>query len=283
MVEGLGTTMSAEPVLGGKFGFFSRPVLARGGPYAGRVVKSYKAVRSLSRCKQLCEHHRWHLRQLSEIGIQVPPTEMVVEQLAGKWRPLIIQHYFRPEEMVRARIASGELDESLRLMTGLLDDALRAITYVQKTGDCCFGFHPTLRNYAIRGAELFYLDTFPPMSGFTRNELAEVILEFVPRGLPGFLKLFGRPYLKTVLDEYFRADVMLLGVVGSTCRLRPQDHGRIMEAARTFVAETAPFHEQQRVLHKLAKAPRLGPLWMMGRRYFERVRERMSREPSRQG
>lgn len=273
--------MRGEPVSGSKFGFFSRPVLVGEGPHAGKVVKVYRAVASRSRCEDLCAHHALHVQQLREIGIVLPETEMTIEPRGDQWQPIIIQDYFPPDQMAKPRVARVALDEALDLMQGILQDALKTIAYVERHDDRRFGFHPTLRNYAVTAGTLHYLDTFPPMSDYSREEVAAVVLEFVPRGLPGFLKFLGRPYLRTVIDEYFRADVMLRGIVGSTCRLRPCDSDTIITRAREIIAQAPALADRDRVLRKLARPPRLGPVWMLGRKYFEQVRARAAASPPR--
>jgi len=273
--------MRGEPVAGSKFGFFSRPVLVGEGPHAGKVVKVYRAVSSRSRCEDLCAHHALHVRQLRDIGIVLPNTEMTIEPRGDQWQPIIIQDYFPPGQMAKSRVARVARGEALDLMQGILQDALKALAYVEHHGDRRFGFHPTLRNYAVAAGTLNYLDTFPPMSDYCREEVAAVVLEFVPRGLPGFLKFLGRPYLKTVIDEYFRADVMLQGIVGSTCRLRPRDSDAIISRAREIIAQAPTLADRERVLRRLARPPRLGPVWMLGRKYFERIHARAAANPPR--
>jgi len=257
---------------GAKQGFFSRPVLVAEGPRAGKVLKSYALVPSRELCDRLLRSHDLHVAQLRGIGIAVPETEMIVEEARGRCRPVILQEAFAADELVKPRIARVDLAEVLDLMEGILADALKVIHYVQRSGDDRFGFHPTLRNYAVRGGRLYYYDTFPPMSGFSRRELERMIPRFLPVRLPAPIRWMIKPYMRTVVDEYFRPDVMLQGIVGSTCRLRPDDATAIVARGREVVEAAAPFPLQDAVVGHLQRPPRLGPLWMFGRRFFERAR-----------
>jgi hypothetical protein len=263
---------ATQTLPGSKQGFFSRPVLVAAGPRAGKVLKTYAAVSSRELCDRLLRSHEQHVAQLRRIGIAVPETEMIAEEDRGRLRPVILQESFAEAELVKPRISRVELSEALDLMAGILGDALKAITHVHETGDDRFGFHPTLRNYAVRAGRLFYFDTFPPMSGFTRRELERLIPRFLPVRLPAPVLWLLRPYMRTVVDEYFRADVMLQGIVGSTCRLRPGDAPAIVARGREVVGSAPDFPKREAVLRHLRRPPRLGPLWMAGRRFFERAR-----------
>ena len=43
------------------------------------------------------------------------------------------------------------------------------------------GFHPSIRNFATRGDEAVFFDTFPPLIHYSRDEIGRMLLQFSTR------------------------------------------------------------------------------------------------------
>ena len=151
--------------------YFSKPVLLTQGPHAGKVLKSYKFIKSKNICDELLAIHKEYVPQLEGAGINIPSTEAEVIELNGKYSIRIYQKAFPADTMARKMMQTGNLDECLLVFGGVLSGAITALNYLNQHPNINMGFHPTLRNYAVVCDKFCYFDTFPPMANPTQNEL----------------------------------------------------------------------------------------------------------------
>jgi len=153
------------------------------------------------------------------------------------------------------------VDDYLDLAEGVIREAITFSNYMQ-TYQGNLGFHPTLRNYAFRLGKFYYFDTFPPMSGITERELQELIVDFAPYKFPNFIRQLSLPYMNRVTNEYYQYDLMIAGIIGSSCRLRPEFADRVLVRARSILENTEiQENVKNGVLEIIRKPPKLSPLW----------------------
>ena len=250
----LGTRKKERKSVSG-LGFFSQPVRYKKEGFSEKVIKFYQPVKDEKRVDFLCENHDSYVRKLSATGIHIPETSIYKIADEGKFLPVIVQNAFEQTELVRGILETCDESRFREILGLLLEDVFRFI--LAKT---TLGFHPTLRNFAVKDVA-WYFDTFPPMD-MDQKKLNSIILEFSPVKIPvsGFIP--GR-WVNLVSDEYFSPELMLKGLAGSACRLRPE-----------FAVETIAFlrssiqHSQldaslkNRTLKLIEKPPKLNPLWV---------------------
>ena len=247
-------------------GFFSRPFRLASGPYKGRIVKFYRPVADRPLCESVAENHDLFVRKLRSAGIRVPDTELRIVPLKRKFRLTILQSAFREDELVRGWMARGSKKECLSILGALLGDTLKFLSWKRRSGET-IGFHPTLRNYALRKGKLWYFDTFPPMWGWDQKELNRIIVVFAPFSVFRILYFFSKKWVDRVTNEYFRDDLMISGIVGSSCRLRPDLAEDFLSFGRTFLAGKV---KDTKLLKKLrltlSRPPKLPGIWVFLRR-----------------
>ena len=246
----------------GNLGFFSKPVRLTSGPDRGRIAKIYRPIADQKLCQIVSRNHGVYLAKLNKAGIRVPPTELRIVPLGRRWMIRIVQDAFREDELVRGIIMRSDSNRCLRVLGSLLDDTLKFLSWKRQSGETV-GFHPTLRNYAFRNGKVWYFDTFPPMWGWDQKGLNRIIITFAPFGIFRFLRFLSGRWVNRVTNEYFRDDLMITGIIGSACRLRPDLADGILSFSRSYL--TRRIREKgllRRILAILSRPPRLPGVWV---------------------
>ena len=242
-------------------GFFSKPFLIEDGILKGNVIKTYRPIDSEEYCARVKQLHDNYVEELRKANIKVPDTDLHIVDVDDKFHVAIIQEAFTPSELVRDVMKTCDVDPYLDLMAGVLTDAINFSAYMKDRTEM-LGFHPTLRNYAFRMGTFYYFDTFPPMAGISEEEVQQLVIDFAPYHFPGFVKKLSKKYLGKVTNEYYQYDLMISGIVGSSCRLRPEFADRVLIRARSVI-ENTPIDEQVKndTLEIIKNPPKLSPLW----------------------
>lgn len=251
-------------------GFFSKPFRIS---YSGEelVVKLYHPVRDLSLVSSIIENHDLYMAALTATGIKIPQTAITCRQLKGKQQLIIIQEAFHEKELMRKLVKEASVDRLETLCRLIFDDILKFWT--GKSPSLKMGFHPTLRNYAVRNSELYYFDTFPPML-MEQRELNRIMVTMAPfRTLIKYI-LPSRA-INIVSDEYYAPDRMFTGVVGSCCRLRPEAAHQILSFSIRYLENSLLFSgkEKGRLTRLLQKPPDLSKLWLSVRKLTGNIGE----------
>lgn len=249
-----------------KLGFFSKPVLLTEGQHAGKVMKSYKFIKDQAICEALLKIHSQYIPQLEKAGIRIPKTEAEIVKKGNKYSIRVFQEAFPADTMARRMMEEGDLDTCLMVMNGVLDGAITELNFLYDNPDEKMGFHPTLRNYAIVDNTFWYFDTFPPMANLTQDELEWYILHFAPYKVPNWFKKFAKKYTHKVTDEYYQADKMFLGIVGSSCRLRQDYVSEFLSLAKKKVLELKNEKDRSSILKQLENPPKLPFIWTFVRK-----------------
>lgn len=240
-------------------GFFSQPFRIRHGE-RDFIVKLYPSVKDFKLVSELLKNHDEYVMVMKKAGIRIPATIMLSRHDGKKHQIVIIQEAFRNEELIRNRIIGASEGELPYLCSLIFDDIIRF--WRSKPPDLQIGFHPTLRNYAIRNGRLSYFDTFPPMI-FCQKDLNRIILYWSPFG--GWVKkIVPLKLINRVSDEYYCLIKMFSGVVGSCCRLRPDDNEKILGFSREYVSRSEQLTaiEKEGLNSMLATPPRLPFIWL---------------------
>lgn len=249
-----------------KLGFFSKPVLLTQGTHAGKVMKSYTFVKNRVLCEELLHIHEDYILQLTSAGIKIPPTEAEMVQHKNSFSIRIYQQPFDESQMARKIMETGSLTTCMMVMNGILNEAVTALNFLEENKDVRMGFHPTLRNYAVKDDAFWYFDTFPPMAHISQQKLESYILHFSPYNTPGWFKKLAKPLMHHVTDEYYQADKMYLGIVGSSCRLRPEFQEIFLSLAQKRVENLKNNMHRNSILSKLQHPPKLPFIWTFTRK-----------------
>lgn len=244
-------------------GFFSKPfrILLN---EEELVVKLYLPVRNVSLVSSILENHGSYIAELKATGIKVPETTITYRQIKGKQQLIIIQEAFHENELLRKLVKEASVDVLVTLCKLIFDDIVKFWTNKKTSLDV--GFHPTLRNYALRGSELYYFDTFPPML-MGQKELNRIMVSMAPYKTL-IKKILPTGLISIVSDEYYNPVKMFTGVVGSCCRLRPEAAHQILSYSIQYLNTSIVFSgkEKEKIAKLLQKPPELSKLWLTVRK-----------------
>ena len=240
-------------------GFFSKPFRIN---YRGKelIVKLYFPVRNFSIVSSIIDNHKKYIDEMRLIGIKIPETIILTRKFKKKYQLVIIQEPFSNDNLLRNRILVAKSGELLNLCKLIFDDTLKF--WKNRKDSVNIGFHPTLRNYSLHKEDLYYFDTFPPML-MNQKELNRIILRMSPFG--GWLrKILPNSLINRVSDEYYHLDKMFTGIVGSCCRLRPDDAGNILAFSKDYVNNSSLLTptEKKYITRLLLKPPKLSGIWI---------------------
>ena len=246
-----------------RLGFFSKPFRMTAKDGQEWVVKTYKAIRNTRLIDQIIQNHKDYVEAMQKIGVKIPHTEIHTLGQQGKKQLVILQAPYQQEELVRGIMETAQQDQFLEILGLLLEDTLQ---FWLNKNDQEIGFHPTLRNYALRDGALFYFDTFPPML-MPQQQLNGIIVEMAP------VKLNMRPFIplsaiNRVSDEYYEKDKMLIGIIGSCCRLRPEFTEAVLNFAQAFIQNHALLNDREKssLITKIMAPPKLPAIWVFIRK-----------------
>ena len=257
---------SDKKKLASQLGFFSKPLLVKDYQGVEFVVKLYRPVKSEKTSNFLIENHEAYTKAMDNIGIRIPDTKILSKNIRGKHQLIIIQKAFSAAELVREQMETAPEQRVLDLLKLLLDDIMKF--WMNKPAALQIGFHPTTRNYALRDEQLYYFDTFPPML-MPQKTLNELIITMAPvkfmiRGL------VPQSAINRVSDEYYNADRMITGIIGSSCRLRPEMYNSILNFCKEYIAINTILNtdERNRILENISNPPQLSGIWVGFRKLF---------------
>lgn len=235
-----------HPVTGADLGFFSKPFIASSGPDKGKVVKVYKGKLGREEAKETVMQHDSFVETLRKIGVRVPDTTARIVEFGNAFRLEIVQEPFNHSEHAREIIRKSPPEECSKIMLGIMSDAIKVIAHNLKTKGG-IGFHPSLRNYFFRDGTAYFVDTFPPMAG-GRKAVSGMIAKQVAGSR------FGRGFVRLaspmIIHEYYNPKIMLLGILSSSLRIRPDLRAYLMREAREFFSGNTSGSLRKRLLRK---------------------------------
>jgi hypothetical protein len=244
-------------------GFFSKPFRIN---HAGKelIVKLYSPIKNMSLVSSIIKNHNDYISELKFIGLKVPETFITTNPTGNKLQLIIIQEAFRDDELLRNRVIEASLPELANVCSLIFNDITNF--WKRKSLSLDIGFHPTLRNYSLHDGNLWFFDTFPPML-MNQRKLNRLILRMSPYG--GWIRNLVPPGLiNKVTDEYYHFDKMFIGVVGSCCRLRPDDAGEILSFSIEYVTNNVLLSDSEKtsILNLLKRPPDLPKIWILIRK-----------------
>lgn len=242
-----------------KLGYFCAPFRPPSGPYADKVIKVYRGLRDGAALDRLAVCHDDYVAALLQTGVPMPTTQFTLLDVGGARIPVIVQDALPADTMMRPQMQRGELDQTLAMMQA----AGEVIASFWNNSDAIgtrIGFHPSIRNFAIVDGGAVFFDTFPPLIHYSRAEMGRMLLQFSDKRL---MRLIG-PLMQTrvtgIQDEWYSAPETLVGIVGSACRLRPDDAQAYLDWGRQFANTHMPRWADEAV-RGMSKPPRLPGYW----------------------
>lgn len=242
-----------------KLGYFCAPFRPKDGPFSDKVIKIYRGLADTAAMDRLAQYHDDYADALRKAGVPLPHTEFHLLDVDGARVPLIVQDALPADSMMRPLMQTGTLAETLDMMQSA-GEVIATFWNNADQFETRIGFHPSIRNFAIVDGKAVFFDTFPPLIHYSREEMGQMLLLFSEKRL---MRLMG-PFLKTkvtgIQDEWYSAPETLVGLVGSACRLRPDDAEAYLDWGRGFAKSAMPRWADE-ALAGMKEPPRLPGYW----------------------
>ena len=253
----------AAPV--SKLGFFCAPFRAGPGPFEGRIVKVYQGLRDPDEIARLLRAHDDYVGVLTGNGVPMPETAITTVDMGGPAAvPVVVQEALPDDAMMRPQMIAADRDGALRLMQAAGQVIATFWTRV-RSDPRRIGFHPSIRNFANVDGQAIFFDTFPPLIGYSRAEMGVMLHRFSDKRLIRLIGPLMRERIASIQDEWYDPAETLVGLVGSACRLRPEDAEAFLDWGRAFArAEMAPWAEA--AVRGMQAPPQLPGYWTTFRR-----------------
>jgi hypothetical protein len=123
------------------------------------------------------------------------------------------------------------------------------------------GLHASVHNFALGDAgDVIFLDTFPPLIGYSREEMGRLLLRFSESGLMRGIGALLPGRAREIQDPWYSLPGNLGLVVEGAMRLRPKDRAAIRGWAESFAATQLSAPDHAALLDALARPrPSLAP------------------------
>jgi hypothetical protein len=252
-----------EPV--SRLGYFCVPFRPADGPLADKVIKTYRGGRDPDVLEGLAARHSAYVDVLRGAGVRLPDTQFLILRDAGHLQPVIVQDALDEAMLLRPRIAAAPLAEALDLLGAAADSIADFWARVAQRPER-IGYHPSIRNFAIDEQGPIFFDTFPPLIGYSRAEMGQLLLRFSESGLVRAMGRVMPDRIRAIQDEWYSPAGTLVGLVGSAVRLRPDDGAAILGWAQSHMAAHLRGALRDEVLTELDRPPRLPAYWTGMRR-----------------
>lgn len=242
-----------------RLGYFCTPFQPDQGPYADKVIKVYRGLRDKQALERLHKCHDDYVAALIAGGVPMPDTAFHLVDLEGVLVPVIVQQALPLDSLMRPLMQAGTLEETLLMMEAAGKVIARFWLWAQDQ-DGRIGFHPSIRNFAMRGDQAVFFDTFPPLIHYSRAEMGRMLLTFSDKRLMRLVGPLMQTRVTAIQDEWYSPPETLVGLVGSACRLRPEHATAYLSWGRDFAnREMAPWAVE--ALAGLDRPPRLPGYW----------------------
>lgn len=244
-----------------KLGYFCAPFRPKGPDFADKVIKVYRGLPDRAALDRLVACHDDYVAALLQTGVPMPQTDIyLIELTAGAApTPVILQQALPADTMMRGLMQRGTLDDTLHHMQAA-GDVIARFWNAADQFDTRIGFHPSIRNFAIVAGQAVFFDSFPPLIHYSRAEMGRMLLQFSDKPLMRLVGPLVHRRVTGIQDEWYSASETLVGLVGSACRLRPDDAQAYLDWGRGFVQAQMPRWADE-ALPALQHPPRLPGYW----------------------
>lgn len=242
-----------------KLGYFCAPFQPQDGPFADRVIKVYRGLRDAAALDRLKACHDDYVEALNAADVGLPETDFHLLDMDGIRVPVIVQAALPTDRLMRPLMQSEPLGTTLEMMEAA-GAVIARFWHWAEGQERRIGFHPSIRNFAYVDGTARFFDTFPPLIHYSRDEMGQMLLTFSDKRLMRIVGPFLKRKVTGIQDEWYDPAETLVGLVGSACRLRPDDAQAYLDWGRNFARrEMAPWSDA--ALGGMQEPPRLPSYW----------------------
>lgn len=206
------------------------------GPLAGHILTTYRSGRDPDVQEALARRHDAYLDCLSLAGIRTPATRLHLLEGAGVQRPVLVQEAVPDDAMLPRLIKKAGTSAAIGLLDRMATEVSEFWRRVAQRPER-IGFHTPLDHFAMDEEGPLFLETFPPLISYNRDEMGQLIQRFCDSALiRGVGKVLpGR--IRDIQDRWYTPGGSMITLIDGALRLRPQDRDAIFEWAH-LVAQT---------------------------------------------
>lgn len=242
-----------------KLGYFCAPFRPASGPFADKVIKVYRGLSDAAALDRLKTCHDDYVQAMYDSKVGLPETDFYLLDMDGTRIPVIVQEALPSDSMMRPLMLSQPVDETLEMMEAA-GEVISTFWHWAQDIDTRIGFHPSIRNFAYVEGRAVFFDTFPPLIHYSRDEMGKMLLTFSDKRLMRVVGPFFQNKVTGIQDEWYSPPETLVGLVGSACRLRPDDAQAYLGWGRDFAQRRMqPWLDE--ALKGMQEPPRLPGYW----------------------
>lgn len=214
------------------FGVSMRPLT---GPLADHFITVYRGGRDLDVQEILARRHDAYIDCLRLAGVRVPATHLRLLDDAGMQRPVIVQQAVPEGMMLVSLVRKAGPEAAIGLLDRVATDVAEFWRRVAQRPERV-GLHAQIERFGMDEIGPLFLDTFPPLIAYNRDEMGHLIARFADNGLVRGLGKVLPGRLRDMQDRWYTPAGSITTLIDGALRLRPQDAERILDWADSFAA-----------------------------------------------
>ncbi|MDG4647969.1 DUF6206 family protein [Roseibacterium sp. SDUM158017] len=242
-----------------RMGYFCAPFRPASGPLSGKVLKPFRTGRDPELLEQLARRHETYLDCLSRAGLTLPETRLLLLHENGVLRPVVVQDAV-PDHALLSHLLPGAAQEDAMAMLEAVANAICGFWSGVAQRPERVGLHATVHNFALDAeAGPVFLDTFPPLIGYDREDMGRLLMRFSESGLIRGIGALLPGRVREIQDPWYTLPGNLGLLIEGALKLRPQDLPAILGWAEGFAAQKLQASDRSALLTALSRPrPRVG-------------------------
>ncbi len=232
------------------YGLPMRPLT---GPLAGHVVTAYRAGRDLDVQEALARRHEAYIDCLRLAGIRVPDTKLRLIEDAGAQRPFVVQSAVPEDVMLPRLVRQAGTQAAIGLLDRVATDVAEFWRRVAQRPER-IGFHTPLDRFAMDEDGPIFLETFPPLISYNRDEVGQLIQRFADSGLIRGLGKVLPGRIRDIQNRWYTPAGSITTLIEGAFKLRPNDSDAITEWAERFASTRLEAPWRDEVIGHLTRA-----------------------------
>ncbi|GAB5448062.1 DUF6206 family protein [Gymnodinialimonas sp.] len=227
--------LAAGATMPGEKRAFGQPMRLRSGPLAGNVMTVYRGGRDPEVQELLARRHDSYIDCLRLAGVRVPETHLRLIDEAGMQRPVIVQKAVPDDSMLVPLIRKAGPKAAIGLLDRVATDVAEFWRRVAQRPERV-GFHALIERFGMDENGPLFLDTFPPLISYSRDEMGQLIQRFADNGLVRGLGKVLPGRLRDMQDRWYTPAGSVQTLIDGALHLRPADAEEILDWADRFAA-----------------------------------------------
>lgn len=213
--------------------YFGVPLKPVSGPLAGHYLTVYRGGRDPEVQELLARRHDAYVDCLRLAGIRVPETHLRLIDDAGVQRPVIVQKSVADDTMLEPLFRKAGPKAAIGLLDRVATDVAEFWRRVAQRPERV-GFHAKIERFGMDEDGPLFLDTFPPLISYSRDEMGHLIQRFADNGLVRGLGKVLPGRLRDMQDRWYTPAGSVQTLIDGALRLRPNDAEEVLDWADGF-------------------------------------------------